>query len=139
MGRPALPKNVHELKGTAKKDPKRMRERENEPENVNPLPEPSKFLSAKEKTAYWEIANAAIPGVLGEADYMAVEMAARLLVKLRGQKRVKNSRGKMVVDKAGPQDHTQFFRYLGRFGMTPADRKNISLPKGDDKNPFDDD
>ena len=136
-GRNKLPLNVHKLKNTAKAHPERMRKRENEPENKNPIGKPSRFLTRFEKAAWREIVKWTIDGVLGEADRLAVEQAARLLVKCRGL-------GTTVVEGlevplwATIQEQTLFFRYLGQFGMMPADRSKINIPKGKPKNPFDD-
>jgi len=49
MGRQALPKSIHILKGTDKVNPARMKARENEPENINPFGKPPKELSKIEK------------------------------------------------------------------------------------------
>jgi hypothetical protein len=139
-GRPALPKNVHKIKGTAKKHPERMRARENEPENTNPLGEPPKHLTRPERSAWDEISRQAIEGVLGEADRIAVELAACLLVKMRGQKIIVDPKtGKRKKTRPGPQDHNQFFKYLSQFGMLPADRSKLSIPPKPEKNRFDDD
>ena len=134
MGRPALPKNVHILKGTAKKDAARMRPRENEPENSSPLGKPSKYLNAKEKLFFKEIAELAIEGVLGQADRIAVEQAACLLAKCRGLHIVDDN-----VIPATSAEQNQLFKYLSQFGMTPADRAKLSItkPKSNEYDPWD--
>lgn len=139
MARPRTPTNILKLKGADKKNPARMKDRENEPVDPNPIGDPPEHLNKHEKAAWHEIISTTMPGVLVRSDRIALEMAACLLTKLRGQKRIRNSRGKMVIDRPGPADKTQFFRYLSHFGMMPADRARISIPKEPEKNPFDDD
>ena len=78
MGRQALPKSIHILKGTDKVNPARMKARENEPENINPFGKPPKELSKIEKKHFNQIASESIEGVLGEADRIAVSLAAKL-------------------------------------------------------------
>ena len=110
-----------------RKSPSRLKARENEPKNVKPLRRPPAFLSKAERAAYREIVRMTIPGVLGEADSIAVELAARLLVKCRGDEPV------MAVEQR------LLFSYLGQMGMLPADRGKISIPQPKKKNRFDDD
>jgi hypothetical protein len=124
MGRPRIPTNVQHLKGAFKKDPQRLKERENEPENVNPVGEPPDYLSDEAKSAWRQIVSESIEGVLGEADRIAVEMASGLYAKAIGEG-------------LNPQEHNQFFRYLSQFGMMPADRSKISVPKKKPANKFD--
>lgn len=133
MGRPRKPTNILELKGSIKKDPLRFKDRENEPQNVNPVGDPPEYLSDEVKAAWYQIVNESIDGVLGEADRIAIEMCAGLYVKLRSPP---SDDGKPI---ATAQDHTQFFRYLTQFGMVPADRSKISIPKKKPVNKFDDD
>ena len=133
MGRPALPKNIHILKGTAKKHPDRMRARENEPENTKSIGAPSKYLSKTEKLFFKEIVRLSITGVLGEADRISVELAANLLMKSRGLWIVD---GEVVQATAGEQG--LLFKYLAQFGMLPGDRSKLSIDQGKKKNKFDD-
>ena len=127
MARPAKPLNVHILKGTGKKHPERMRERENEPENINPIGDAPETLSKIEQAAWHEIVNNAIPGVLGEADRLAVEETARLVVKCRG----------LGDEPAIGQERNLLNRYLGQMGMTPSERSKIRIDKPKPKNKFD--
>lgn len=126
MGRPALPKNVHFLKGTDKKNPARMKAREGEPENVNPLGKPPKELSAEERKYWRVIEKESIEGVLGQADRVAVSLAAMLMAVAYSKEGA--TAGQMA----------QLIKLLGQFGMTPADRSKISVPGKQKKNPFDD-
>ena len=132
-GRPRTPTNVLKLRGAEKNHPARLKDRENEPQNVNPVGDPPDYLSDDVKAAWHQIVSESIDGVLGEADRIAIEMCASLYVKLRSPP---DDDGKAV---ATAQDHTQFYRYLAQFGMLPADRSKISIPKKKPANKFDDD
>jgi phage terminase small subunit len=135
MARPSLPKHLHILKGTGVKNPARMKARENEPENTDELGKPSKYLNAKEKLFFKEIAELAIEGVLGQADRIAVEQAACLLAKCRGLHIADGS-----VIPATSAEQNQLYKYLSQFGMTPADRSKINIlpPKSKEPSPWDD-
>jgi hypothetical protein len=65
------------------------------------------------------------PGISG----IAIELAARLLVKCRGQ----------GEEPATAVEQRLLFSYLGQMGMLPADRGKISIPQPKTKNRFDDD
>ncbi len=132
MPMPRKPTNILEMTGALKKNPKRYQDRANEPKNLNAIRKPPAHLSKDEKAAYREIIKLSIPGVLGEADTLAVEMAACLLVKCRGQYVVD---GKIVPAMATEQ--SQFFKYLNQFGMSPADRSKISVPKKTESSAWD--
>ncbi|MCP5017614.1 MAG: P27 family phage terminase small subunit [Ketobacter sp.] len=119
------PTNILTLRGADKKHPDRMRERENEPENVNPLGTAPKELNATEKKYYKRIGDESIPGVLGEADRIAVSMAAKLLALAYSE------------EGATAAQLGQLFKYLSQFGMTPADRSKINLPGKKKSNAFD--
>ena len=139
MARPAKPLNVHVLKGTGKSHPDRMRARENEPENINEIGAAPKTLNKIETAAFDEIVKTCIPGVLGEADRIAVEEAARLLIKCRGYSAnigFKKADHIEVVP-ATQAERTLFAKYLGQFGMTPSERSKIRIEKPAPKNKFD--
>lgn len=126
MGRPRKPKNILILSGAHKNHPERMRAREGEPEETRPLGVPPEHLTPSERLCWDEITANSIPGVLGEADRMAVEVASVLFAKLRAR----NYRGFELA---------QLNRLLGRFGMTPSDRASINIPKAKPKNIFGED
>lgn len=126
MARPSLPKNIHILKGTAKKNPSRMKARENEPENAKPIGSIPICLNKQERAAWRRIISESIPGVLGHADRMGVELASRLYARVS-------------TGEATGIEYNQLIKLLGQFGMLPADRAKISIPKQKKKNPFDDD
>lgn len=127
MARPHLPKNILILRGSDKNHPARMRKRDAEPENIKPLRNPSVHLSKQDKEAYEEIVKLSIPGVLGEADSLAVEQAANLLVKCRG----------LGDEPPTAAERRLLFSYLGQMGMLPGDRAKLSIEKPKPPNPFD--
>ena len=125
-GRPRTPTNILLLNGADKNHPERLKERENEPENVNPLGSPPMYLSDDE-IKFWEIIEKeSIPGVLGEADRQSVALAAKLLAIVWGD------------EGASSAQINQLTKLLSQFGMTPADRSKISIPGQKKKNAFDD-
>ena len=115
VGRKALPSNIHELKGSFKKNPQRKRDREFEPKALKPLGKPPAKMSVDERAAWLEIAKLAHPGVLCSADRFLVEMSARTLVLIR-------------TTHAGntPLLH-RFQMFLAEMGMTPATRSRVSV------------
>lgn len=138
-GRPRTPSNVLKLRGAGKKHPERMKERENEPVNKNPIGEPPGFLTKAEQQIWREIVENSCPGVLTQADRFAVEEMCRLLSKLRLQKKVRGKGGKMVLDKPMLGERQLFSQWCARIGMTPADRSKIKIPPQPSKNRFEDD
>jgi hypothetical protein len=133
MGRKKLPKNIHILKGTAKKNPKRMHERENEAIDERPLGSPPKLLNKHQKSAWQEIVNHCIQGVLSRSDRLAVEEAARLLVTCR---HLDEEDGVIIRPSNG--ERQLLIKYLSAFGMTPSDRSKIHIPVLKPKSVFDD-
>ena len=117
MARPALPKSVHILKGSDKVNPARMKARENEPENTHPLGEVPKELSKIEKKYWDQLKKESIEGVLGRADRIAVSIAAKLMAIAH------STEGTKAAQTA------QLIKLLSQFGMTPADRSKIDIPK----------
>lgn len=126
MGRPRKPKNILILNGAHKNHPKRLKEREGEPENINPLSDPPKDLSEAERRCWDTITQTAIPGVLGQADSIAVYIASRLMARF-------------LANEAKGYELSQLTRLLSQFGMTPADRSKINIPSTKPRNPFADD
>jgi len=126
MARPRKPTNIIKLQGGYKDHPARLKEREGEPENVNPIGGPPSILGEQECGVWAELVKMSIPGVLGEADRMALEVLSRLIVKFR------------EGEATGPE-LSQITKLLSQFGMTPADRSKINIPGKKKKNAFDDD
>ena len=126
MARSRTPTNILELKGSFKKDPKRLVERGEEPLNANPIGDAPDWLSEDEVIAWNEIVHDAIDGVLGEADRLAVANASVLCSNIK-------------IKEASAQEQNLFNKYLGQFGMIPSERSKINMPKKKDKNRFDED
>ncbi len=124
-GRPRTPTNILKLRGADKKNPARLKARENEPVNNNPVGNPPAWLNAAEKKAWKALVSECIDGVIGEADRSHVAMTSRLMVK-------------MMEDTATGQELNLLNRCLGQLGMTPTERTKLSIPKEKAKNRFDD-
>lgn len=125
MVRPRTPTNILKLRGADKVNPGRLKDRENEPVNKNPIGRPPTWLSKEEKKAWRIIVKESIDGVLGETDRMLVAMASKLSAK-------------MIADKITQQEYAMLNRCLGQMGFTPTDRAKLSVPKTKPKNKFDD-
>lgn len=125
MARPRTPSNVLAMRGAFDKNPKRGKERENEPEATGDIGDPPADWDEGVKACWREIVGLIAPGVLGKSDRLAVEMAANLLHQLR--------QSKWLVPAAVL---TRYETLIGKFGMTPSDRSKVSVPKKPDVNPF---
>ena len=77
-GRPRMPTLVHKMTGSAKKNPDRMKARENEPTDIPDLGEAPDYLSEFERDAWNDITSKCPDGVLRESDEQHVAIAARL-------------------------------------------------------------
>ncbi len=124
MGRTPYPRAILELKGVKKTHPERLRVREHEPENINPVGDPPEHLPDPEQAIWARIKEESIPGVLGQADRIAIEMACKLYVRVK-------------EDTATGVDYNQLIKLLSQFGMTPADRSRLSIPKPVGKGKYD--
>ena len=119
------PTNILKLSGAAKNHPERLKERENEPEEKTPISIAPDYLSDFEKECYVEIIGLTIDGVLTQCNSISVAMAAQLFAKCK-------------LGEAMQSDQGLFFKYLGQFGMLPAEKSKISIAKPKKKNRFDD-
>jgi hypothetical protein len=130
MARPRTATAILQLKGSYKKHPERKRK--NEPIPTGPLGDPPKFLSKGEKAAWLDLASIIPPGVLMNSDRWAVEIAVRIMAKVRDPKGgIGGKFGASVGEVA------QMNGLLSRMGMTPADRSKVGVPeRGDEKDPF---
>lgn len=126
MGRPRTPTNILALKGSFKKNPKRLKARENEPVNKNPIGKPPAWLTALEKKAWRILVKDSIHGVLGEADRTWLELACELYAK-------------KIEGTLKSIERSQLMTLLGRMGLNPSDRSRVSVPVPKKKNRFDDD
>ena len=122
MARPRKPLRILEASGATKKNPARYKDRI-EPEGLPALGEPSDYLSPEQRECFKEIANSCHPGVLRLSDTISVEMAAILLDKIK-------------QNTARAADMSLFNGYLTKFGMTPASRSTVHIPKPEKPNAF---
>ena len=114
MARPRTPSNVLELRGSFKAQPSRRRIAE--PQPPYPVGDCPARLNDGERAAWDEIVSTCCPGVLTNADRLAVELAARLLSESWDM-------GRGFHDKR----RTQLHQLLGCFGMNPSDRTKIRV------------
>lgn len=126
MPRARTPTNVLELSGAFKKNPKRGRERADEPEpkaGIGPAPE---WLGDAERKAWDYIVGCVMPGVLGDSDRVYLEVAAELLA-------LKRAVGVMEMESA---KLNRLEMMLGKLGMNPADRSRVKGKPVEKSNPF---
>ena len=120
---PRKPTKMHIVAGTLR--PTRHRDRENEPEVIEPLGGPPEGWRIEAKLLWAELANLVPAGVATKADRVAFEVLLRLVAKMR----------------EGPEAMTpalasQLRAACAVFGMTPADRSRVSAPRLPEDNPF---
>jgi len=117
------PQALRELNGTAKDHPDRQNP--DQPIPTRGIGPAHKILSEYESEIWDEIVGISYPGVLGEADRIALEMMCRLVAEMRTN-----------FDDMTAAKITQLSGLVGRFGMTPSDRTKIVIPKKENYNPF---
>jgi hypothetical protein len=126
MGGVRKPTNILKMNGAFDKDPARGRAREGEPEVTEPLDEtPPESFTEEETRAWKDLIKYAPEGVMKSSDYLAVELASRLLAEIRG-------------GEAGASTVNRFQVALACFGMTPADRSRVSVAKTKKKDDWSD-
>lgn len=133
MGRPRTPSKILEFTGAFKKNPKRGREREMEPEPKAPVGLAPKHFKKDERAAWKYIVAIAPTGVLGDSDRAYLEVAARLFAYSR----------RAPVEDWQQAKVNRLETMLSKLGLNPADRSRVSAggrplaAKGADKgNPF---
>jgi len=89
-------------------------------ENIGDAPE---SWTPRQKAIWYEVVNAAPPGVLTKSDRVLVELTCRLLGEVRG--------GNLTAAMA-----TQLRTALNELGMTPGARERLAKPTGEGKNEF---
>lgn len=118
-GRPRTPAKILELKGAFKKDPQRKRV---DAEGAGPFGEEPPAHLPQDVVRAWRYLVDRLPKVaLSSSDELAVEVAARLTAQFWA--------GNIMVA-------AELRQWLGKLGMTPADRAKLpgSAPPSD--NPF---
>jgi phage terminase small subunit len=123
-----IPLNILRLKGADKKNPARIKARENEPVPKAVLGDPPNHLSKGERKCWRELVRAAPYGVIGDCDAWEVEIASCLMAEYR------SDRAAITATRLN-----LLHSIMGRFGFTPADRSRVQIPQPKSKNPFDDD
>lgn len=119
MARPRKPTAALELRGAFKKDPKRGRDRADEPKPTSALGEPPSSFNEEVEGPLWrEMASEAF--WLTGADKFMFEIAVRLMAKHRGG----------TIDR---KEIPQLLAALNKLGFGPAERSKIKAPGGDDK------
>jgi len=123
-----IPLKILKLRGADRKNPARIKERENEPVPKAALGDPPKHLTKGERKCWRELVRKAPYGIIGDCDAWEVEIASSLMAKYR--------RSRLDIPEARLN---LLHSIMGRFGFTPADRSRISVPQPKEKNPFNDD
>ncbi len=103
------------LTGSLKKNPGRYADRASAPA-LGPIGYCPKFLSAPERAIWRYIVKVAPPGALTSADAFTVELAAKLMHRVRTDAAAKASEVAVLIS------------LLGKLGLTPADRAKLDLP-----------
>jgi phage terminase small subunit len=129
MARPRTPAAVLELRGSYKKDPQRRRK---DPDGAGVFDADPPTHLPQGAVAAWHYVVARLPKVaITSSDEIAVEMAARNLAALWAL-------GDLAPFSKEFKSYNENLRHwLGRLGMTPADRAKIpALPDKPASNPF---
>ena len=123
MARPRTPTIVKELRGAYSKNPQRRPDGEPVPSRgIGPAPG---HFSADLSAIWDEVVGACYAGVLGEADRFGLEIICKLI-----------HLGRTDFDSMTGAQLTRLAGLLGQYGMTPADRSKINVPKAKQKNPY---
>lgn len=125
MARPKKPTALKVAAGTDKRN--KQRNNPNEPAPTRGIGPAPKHLEDDQKKIWDELVGIMYAGVLGEADRIAFEIMVVLLHDFRS----------CYLDFSGAK-LARLEGLLARFGMTPADRTKIVVPKGGKQNPFGD-
>lgn len=123
MARPRKPTKLHLVQGTLRAT--RHRDRQNEPEIIQPLGGPPEAWPIEAKLLWAELADLIPPGVATKSDRLAFELLCRLV----GCMRV-GSEG-LTAALAG-----QIRAACAVFGLTPADRSRVTASRPPEQNPF---
>ena len=114
---------MHVVSGTYRKD--RHGDRDSEPKIAEPLGGPPEGWRIEAKLLWAELCDLIPAGVATKADRVMFETLLRLVAKMR----------------EGPEAMTpalaaQIRTACAVFGMTPADRSRVSVPRLPEENPF---
>ena len=128
MPQPRVPLNILKLRGSVAQNPKRFKERENEPMPKAALGDPPPHLAKDEIECWHELVRTAPYGVIADCDAWSVELAVCLMAEFR------RSGSEMPASRLN-----LLHSLLGRFGFNPADRSRVNVPRPEKPNRFDDD
>lgn len=124
MSRPRTPTAILEQKGAFRKDPQRKEARKSEPRPTGELGDAPEHLSEAQKAIWAELSGICPPKVLTNADRWTVEIAVRLMAKVRDDSITNGQLAQLIV-------------CLSRMGMTPADRSKVGVPQSpEEESPF---
>jgi len=125
MARPRKPTELLKASGAFIANPERLAARDGEPIVTDPLGAPPEHLNPHEIQVWREI-EAMIPArVATAADALALECLVKLTLQIRTE------------EKPTAALFAQALTYMGRFGLTPADRAKMTVPKEQDEvNPW---
>ncbi len=123
MPRPRKPTKLHVVQGTLRAT--RHRDRQLEPEIIEPLGSPPEAWPIEAKLLWAELADILPPGVATKSDRLAFELLCRLVGCMR----------------VGPEGLTaalagQIRAACASFGMTPSDRSRVTGARPPEQNPF---
>jgi hypothetical protein len=111
-----------EARGAFENHPERKEDRANEPVPTGELGDPPAVLTPLQKALWAELAEIIPPGVARNADRWAIEMAVRIMSRVR-------------TGRAKGNEYSTLKSLLASFGMTPADRSRVKAtiaPKEDE-------
>lgn len=118
------PNEIHELTGAFANHPERKRARANTMKrSPHPLGNPPKAFEADEAACWAELQDIIPPGVLCRSDRWIVELASKLMARLR--------RGKINAAEIG-----RLMQAIALMGGSPADRSRVVMPDQTPDNPF---
>lgn len=122
MPQPRKPTQVHELTGAFKHNPDRGRARAGEPKPNGPIGDPPDELTPEQRALWREYVAIVPPGVMCRADRSALHSL-------------------VVVTERAREGHlpalTEQRQWMSKFGLTPADRSRVSVPKQSDEDEWD--
>ncbi len=123
MPRPRKPTSLHIVQGTLRTT--RHRDRQDEPEIIEPLGGPPEAWPINAKLLWAEVSSLVPAGVARKSDRIMFETLLRLVAKMRES-----------TDALTPALAAQIRCTCAVFGMSPADRSRVSVPRSPEENPF---
>lgn len=118
MTRPRLATSILDARGSFKDHPERKRKRDGEPENMPELSKSPRGFTPQERAIWREFTKCMHKGAVFEPDRYIVELAVRLITKMR------NNWDEMTAAEMGRLQGA-----LGQLGMSPAERSKLNVLK----------